>query len=1638
GQEYDAGESVWRVRVSHFSTIDCNYGFRPPRALPPDPDPPPPDRPCKNPKKCKQSGSDVDAGNQSLGLTIPLGFAPYQLEHWSEMAPSRAARRARIPVTGEGIPPGFVRAAVTVRIAGQVHRREFPPEPKQVFEFVWDGLDALGRAVPGQQHAAVQIDHVYGSVLAAPVPGGRSFGEASGEPLDVPARQETVRSINHTLVLGSAWETVGAGLGGWCLDVHHPLDLRGGEVVVGGYGPMPTAGIGGSRVVTVLGTGKTGRFVRKPGPALKRDIETPYALCALPDGSFYFADDSESIVGIVRPDGTAELVVGGGDEEPGDGVAALEASLGTITSLAVDRAGVLHLGDNYANKVFAVRDGRLALVAGNGKSSGPVGDNGPAVKARLQSVYDLEFLSDGSLLISDPEAGRIRRVRQDGLITTFAGTGRSGAPKPGSAAIATSLPTPKAMAVLQGDAVLVWDESSRAVYRIRPDGIIDILGDAPPDVADVVADPNGGYVALRDNQVVRVDAYGRTGVIAGLGTSAAPMADDAQRFSFPDAVALARRPDGSLLVADRGEHKVFEVLPPGATAPLVVVSPTEPLHYVYDADLRHVATTTPGGATVRTFEYDGRLLVGVVEADGSRLDIVRDERGNPSAFRADGRELRVTCDADGRLASEQEDGWPSTSYAYDSAGRVVEVRGPGELVKTYAYDDDGLLVAATHPGGTLRMVKRVTEKGEELLVLDRNGDEWRYSADRDRKVIGSGAAEEQFKVVGPCGRSFVEHTNPSSTWRDDPLGVHTNVSSEIGVDTMTTEMLVSGPAGNSVYGADSTITRDRRGEPKTVTQRYRDRGLTWTVERDVAKRIARVEGPSGRNVVVHRRPDWLIEKIETSAGSVSFDYDGRGRVTSVKDSSGGRAAYEWSDRGELKAAEVDGNRVTNEFDRAGRLVKTENAVGAVTRTYDDLGRLATITAPTGATWRFEWDVLERLIAVHHPAVDGEEPFVERCEYDGEGRITACVTPRGRTETTYEGPQAFRTRAGDITLAVEAPSKGRVVSRSDAASTEVTLDHGSYPTSITWKGVTEGHIDFEYGRGNNVQKATLRGTKPVTFSYGGSGLPSTVAGAKVEWDDATGRVASLAIGKLRATRTAAKNGTITRRVEVGGKVLWELRTSPDDAGRVGEEVADGRASRYRYDEAGRLASAGIDGAETRYAYDAHGNAVSIGKARATYDARDRMGSLGEATLKWTADGCLESIEGPDGRRVLHWDDAGRLVGETTASGLDVRYVLDASGDRIQRSVDGHVTASWLRIDGSIAAELDAAGNVRAQFVYVSNTATPELMITPKATYCVVTDERGSVRRVVHATTGEIAQALEYDAYGRVLADTNPGFQPFGFAGGQLDPVTGVHRMGEREYDGSLTRWLQPDPAGPAQGTNLYLYAAADPVNVVDLDGAAPIWLAAFAAHVGWTAVWGAVVAAGAELAVELITANGNVMQLDPVKIIAAGGIGAIAAVAMMLPVPNPTLLAMIVGAIGGWMQDQIAQAIDRLRDPCKAFDNRSLQLATSLGGVFGVWGAAPGLQQRDRFERLKANGRFTRAPNYRIVREPKRLQIGVTVGRAQLAWGFVTAVVGAQIGRFLAYMHQYFSEAFKEEQKREHLRLIEQNRQWAPSRCRTWQ
>ena len=204
--------------------------------------------------------------------------------------------------------------------------------------------------------------------------------------------------------------------------------------------------------------------------------------------------------------------------------------------------------------------------------------------------------------------------------------------------------------------------------------------------------------------------------------------------------------------------------------------------------------------------------------------------------------------------------------------------------------------------------------------------------------------------------------------------------------------------------------------------------------------------------------------------------------------------------------------------------------------------------------------------------------------------------------------------------------------------------------------------------------------------------------------------------------------------------------------------------------------------------------------------------------WTAQGELLGKHLGSATTTYATDSLGRLQYVTLPSAHVVSYIYDGSSRRVGKKLDGVLQQGLLYHDGiKPVVELDGTGSVVSRFVYGSSPLVPDYVIRAGNTYRIFTDQLGSPRVVVDVSSGSVIERIDYDERGNTLNDTNPGFIPFGFAGGIVDRDTGLIRFGARDYDPSAGRWTTRDSTGLRSGTNVYEYANSNSVNFVDRTG-----------------------------------------------------------------------------------------------------------------------------------------------------------------------------------------------------------------------------
>jgi len=414
--------------------------------------------------------------------------------------------------------------------------------------------------------------------------------------------------------------------------------------------------------------------------------------------------------------------------------------------------------------------------------------------------------------------------------------------------------------------------------------------------------------------------------------------------------------------------------------------------------------------------------------------------------------------------------------------------------------------------------------------------------------------------------------------------------------------------------------------------------------------------------------------------------------------------------------------------------------------------------------------------------------------------------------------------------------GRVtdVNRSDSVTVHTEYD-GSLVTDTTWTGAIVGAVTATYDENLFLASLTVNDASTVSFAYDKDGLITQAQGngntySIVRAPD-TGFVKSATLGETTTsydyngfgelkTLTADFPSTGGFKQTLERDKLGRIKAITETVGTTTREIE------FNYDDRGRLTSETRDGVVTDYAYDANGNRTSVKidsveSLTAEYDEQDRITRYGDTTFEQTFHGDLQRKSDGTSSLELAYDELANLMTATVAdeSGVtELEYVVDGMGRRVAKRVDGSFSKSWLYRDQlRPVSEVDADGTFM-HFVYADGFGAPDFILRAGVPLRVVKDHLGSVRLVVDATSGVVLQQLEYDAFGQVLVDTNPGFQPFGFAGGLYDPDTGLVRFGARDYDAEIGRWTAKDPIGfEGRDANLYGYVMADPINATDSSG-----------------------------------------------------------------------------------------------------------------------------------------------------------------------------------------------------------------------------
>ncbi len=206
--------------------------------------------------------------------------------------------------------------------------------------------------------------------------------------------------------------------------------------------------------------------------------------------------------------------------------AARKAKFNRPSKLAVDNYGYLYVSDELNNRIRKISpDGIVTTLAGSGKTGAE--NNQSGTKASFNGPSGIAVDKNGNVYVADVFNHVIRKISPGGAVTTYAGNGQA-AFTDNSNGLHASFHFPVDLAVDETGNVFVVDEGNNRIRKITPGGSVSTFA-------------GSGYTGSFDS---------RTGELA--------------TFNQPNGIVIDR--NGNLYVADQLNHKIRKITSAGVVS----------------------------------------------------------------------------------------------------------------------------------------------------------------------------------------------------------------------------------------------------------------------------------------------------------------------------------------------------------------------------------------------------------------------------------------------------------------------------------------------------------------------------------------------------------------------------------------------------------------------------------------------------------------------------------------------------------------------------------------------------------------------------------------------------------------------------------------------------------------------------------------------------------------------------------------------------------------------------------------------------------------------------------------------------------------------------------------------------------------
>jgi sugar lactone lactonase YvrE len=230
-------------------------------------------------------------------------------------------------------------------------------------------------------------------------------------------------------------------------------------------------------LVTLFGcVHKPQQLIMVAGDKDTTQVNQPFGMCFDTKGNLLVADVGKHCITEIKHNGEIIVYAGTGKEGSNDGDRKT-ATFSAPSGVCFDRAGNMYIAGFGGQNIRKITpEGIVSTIAGNGKE-GYI--DGPASQSRFSSPRGICIDSKGNLFVGDCWNHRIRKINTKGVVSTFAGGGRTGELvvndwKDGADTTAR-FDAPCGLAIDKHDNIYVADANNSCIRKITPDGTVSTI-----------------------------------------------------------------------------------------------------------------------------------------------------------------------------------------------------------------------------------------------------------------------------------------------------------------------------------------------------------------------------------------------------------------------------------------------------------------------------------------------------------------------------------------------------------------------------------------------------------------------------------------------------------------------------------------------------------------------------------------------------------------------------------------------------------------------------------------------------------------------------------------------------------------------------------------------------------------------------------------------------------------------------------------------------------------------------------------------------------------------------------------------------------------------------------------------------------